>query len=108
MVKEAYHLEEQDASSSQEDSESGDIMPGVGDKYVQDWHAMVSKILEGFADLCKAGFMWDHFTKGNCTKTSNIRSSYPLLGATTRKQTYCVLGTSKGAPPTKFAGIVTY
>jgi hypothetical protein len=64
MAKEANHLGEQDAISSQEDSESDDIMPGVGDKYVQDWHAMVSKIIEGFADPCETGFIWDHFKKG--------------------------------------------
>jgi hypothetical protein len=67
--KKANHSEEQDAILFQEDSESDIIMPGVGDKYVQDWHAMVSKILEGFVDLCETGFMWDHFYQGQLCST---------------------------------------
>ena len=61
LSKEANHLEEQDRISSQDDSDSDHYMPGVGDKNTQDWHAMVSKILEGFVDLCETGFMWDHY-----------------------------------------------
>jgi hypothetical protein len=79
MAKEANHLEEQDQISSQEDSESDNVLSGVGDKYVQDWHAMVSKILEGFVDLCEAGFMWDHFCKGQLYENIKCEVFVPFI-----------------------------
>ena len=54
-------------------------MPGVGDKNVQDWHAMVSKILEGFVDLCETGFMWDHFYKGKLYKNIKYKVFVPFI-----------------------------
>ena len=79
LSKEANHLEEQDRISSQDDSDSDHYMPGVGDKNTQDWHAMVSKILEGFVDLCETGFMWDHFYKGQLYENIKYKVFVPFI-----------------------------
>ena len=79
MAKEANHLEEQDRILSQEESDSDNFMPGVGDKFVQGWHAMVSKTLEGFVDLCETGFMWDHFCKGQLYKNIKYKVFVPFI-----------------------------
>jgi hypothetical protein len=77
-AKETTHLEEQDAILSQEDSELDGIVHIIGDKCVQDWHAMVSKIIEGFADLCETGFMRDHFYQGQLYENINYKVFTPF------------------------------
>jgi hypothetical protein len=85
MAKEANHLEEHDRISSQEDSESDNVMPGVGEKYVQDWHAMVRKIREGFVDLCETGFMWNHHCKGQLCKNIKCEVFVPFIRCDNKK-----------------------
>jgi hypothetical protein len=64
VPKMANHLEEQDAVTSEDDSDLMEKRAGVGDKNVQDWHAMVSVVIAELADLCETGFVWDHSFKG--------------------------------------------
>jgi hypothetical protein len=44
MAKEANHLEELDAILSQEDSESDDVVPGVGDKLMEKVHVKNQRV----------------------------------------------------------------
>jgi hypothetical protein len=64
ILEEGNHLEHQDALDSEDDSQDAEEKDGVGDKNVQDWHAMVGTILESFVDLQETGFIWDLAHKG--------------------------------------------
>ena len=79
LVKEANHLEEQDAISTDDDSDLPQEMPGVGDDHVQDWHAMVSCILEGLVDLMQTGFMWDQAHQGKVTNDVQYQLFVPFI-----------------------------
>lgn len=79
LVKEANHLEEQDAISSDDDSDLPDEMAGVGEDPVQDWHAMVSCILEGLVDLIQTGFMWDQAHNGQVTENIQYELFVPFI-----------------------------
>lgn len=60
ILEEANHLETQDAPDSDDDSSGIVEEDGVGDKNDQDFHAMMSVILEGYVALQEHGFVWDH------------------------------------------------
>ena len=60
ILEEAFHLEHQDTiNPDATPAHQGRQMPGLGDHNCQDWHAMVSCILEDLVALQKHGFMWN-------------------------------------------------
>ena len=79
MAKLANHLEEQDAITSEDDSDLMEKRAGVGDKNVQDWHSMVSCIIAKLADLCESGFMWDNSFKGKLYKNVHCKVFIPYI-----------------------------
>ena len=79
MAKLANHLEEQDAVTSEDDSDLMEKRAGVGDKNVQDWHAMVSVIIADLVDLCDTGFMWDHPFKGQSYENIHYKVFIPFI-----------------------------
>jgi hypothetical protein len=79
MARLANHLEEQDAVTSEDDSDLMEKRAGVGDKNVQDWHAMVSVIIADLVDLCDTGFMWDHPFKGKSYENIHYKVFIPFI-----------------------------
>ena len=79
LEKAANHLEEQDALSSDDDSALAQEMAGVGVDNVQDWHAMVSCILEGLVDLIKTGMMWNQAYDGQVYKNVLYKLFVPFI-----------------------------
>ena len=61
ILQEANHMETQDAPDSDEDSmENIQEAVGIGNKTDQDFHAMMSVILEELVEMQGGGFIWDH------------------------------------------------
>jgi hypothetical protein len=60
ILREANHLDTQDAADSDNSSANIAKIGGVGTKNDQDWHAMMSVILEDYVDLQEHGLIWDH------------------------------------------------
>ena len=60
LLRDANHLDTQDAADSDDSSANVAEMGGVGTKNDQDWHAMMSVILEDFVALQEHGLIWDH------------------------------------------------
>ena len=60
ILREADHLDTQDAADSDNSSANIAKIGGVGTKNDQDWHAMMSVILEDYVDLQEHGLIWDH------------------------------------------------
>ena len=61
ILKEANHLESQDGQESVDSDETVILASGVGDSSAQDFHAMMSVVLEDFVELQNQGFLWDHY-----------------------------------------------
>ena len=80
ILAEANHMESQDMpDSSGEDTDSDASSTervrktdAVGDKGDQDFHAMMSVILEDFVALQETGFLWDHYDPITGVVTSDI------------------------------------
>lgn len=72
ILAKANHMETQDAMDPNAGDENVRICHGIGDKSDQDFHAMMSCILEDFISLQETGFIWDHHNPGTGEDTNDI------------------------------------
>ena len=73
MLQQANHMETQDAPDSDDDArEKVAVMSGIGTKNDQDFHCMMSAILDGFKELQDTGFLWDHHNPATGAETKDI------------------------------------
>ena len=88
ILAQANHMESQDmpghgssTDSSASSTEKVRISQGVGDKTDQDFHAMMSVMLEELVDLQESGFLWDHCNPvtGEVTRDIHYKIFVPFL-----------------------------
>ena len=73
ILREANHMDTQDAPGSGSDSaENRHNATGVCDKLDQDFHAMMTVILEGLVEIQGPGFLWDHHDPQTGEDTNDI------------------------------------
>ena len=48
-------------------------MDGIGEDNVQDFHAMLDLIFEGFVELQETGFLWDLMHKGKFLSKRHVK-----------------------------------
>ena len=60
ILQESNHLDTQDGADSDDSSTNIEELGGVGNKNDQDFHAMMSVILEDLVALQENGLVWDH------------------------------------------------
>ena len=74
ILEQGNHLETQDAPDLDAiGAETVQEMEGVGDKNDQDYHAMMSVILEDFVALQERGIIWDHHDQITGQRCSNVQ-----------------------------------
>jgi hypothetical protein len=82
ILQEANHMETQDAPDSDADStENIREVVGIGNKTDQDFHAMMSVILEELVEMQAGVFIWDHHdpVTGNDTIGIHYKIIVPFL-----------------------------
>jgi hypothetical protein len=62
--RKSNHMEVQDASESDDHSSDAESIYGIGEKNVEDMHAMIGVILESLEPIQRRGFMWDQAYRG--------------------------------------------
>jgi hypothetical protein len=72
ILKEANHLDTQDGADSDDSSTNVAQIGGVGTKNDQDWHAMMSVILEDYVTLQEHGLVWDHHDQETGDTWANV------------------------------------
>ena len=87
ILEEANHVDTQDDYSSIGEDEEVVDDEHVGETNVQDLHAMLSVILEGFIDLQETGFMWDAHdpVTGKVTPDIHYKVFVPFVRADTKE-----------------------
>jgi hypothetical protein len=77
--RESKHMAFQEERNPEHDIRDAQVVPGVGEKPGQDWHAMMTVILEGVVQLQKHGFMWDLMYKGTLHRDIHYKTFIPFI-----------------------------
>ena len=77
--RESNHMEVQDASDSDDHSSDAESIFGIGEKNVEDMHAMIGVILESLEPIQRRGFMWDQAYRGVIYRNVHYKIFVPYV-----------------------------
>ena len=77
--RESNHMEVQDVSDSDDHSSDAESIYGIGEKNVEDMHAMIGVILESLEPIQRRGFLWDFAYRGVIYRNIHFKIFVPFV-----------------------------